>query len=271
MAGSDSTSSYTQQVPAVDQATRILYHLAEAPAGQTNLTAICSAVGIHKSKGSALLNTLQTANLVTRDEATKTYTLGRGLLTLSRSVLDSTDLTRATEPLLAELARNTECTAFLGLVMEEQVFVVARQEAPLGMSINIRVGHRYPLTWGAHGKALVAFMPAEKREAALARPALYFHSKTVLGEREDKEDYLDTVRKELQEARRRGYATDLGGVQTGMNAVGAPVLTSDGRPLACVAVVGTFPAESAPTYGRAVARVTDRVSARLDPHLRETG
>ena len=270
MAGANSSSSYSRQVPAVDQAARILFHLADPAAEKTNLTAICRAVDIHKSKGSALLNTLESADLVTKDEATKTYALGRGLLALSRSVLDSTDMTRATEPLLTRLAGKAECTAFLGLITGGQVLVVARQEAPSGMSINIRVGHRYPLTWGAHGKALVAFMPEEEREDALKQTALYFHGKNVLAEKENAADYLETIREELQEARRRGYATDLGGVQTGVNAVGAPVMYSDGQLTACVGLVGTFPIESAPEYGRAAAGVADKISAQLDPHLRET-
>jgi DNA-binding IclR family transcriptional regulator len=52
-------SEYTGHVPAVDQASRILLSLTKSPSAKVNLTDICKSVGIHKSKGYSILNTLQ--------------------------------------------------------------------------------------------------------------------------------------------------------------------------------------------------------------------
>ncbi|GAB4246717.1 MAG: IclR family transcriptional regulator [Thermoleophilia bacterium] len=254
-------AGYGRLVPAVEQATRILYHLAAAPVDDANLTEICRAVGIHKSKGYAILNTLRSAGLVVRNEPAKTYALGPGVLTLSRALLDRIGLAPAAEPHLAELAQATGATALLGLITTGQVFIVARGEAPGAMGVTVRVGHRYPLTWGAHGKAIVAFLPPARREALLAEEPLFFY-----GDAEKLPPDRD-LRAELAEVRRQGFALDLGGVQAGINAVSAPVLNSRGEPAAVLVLVGTFPPGFAPEHGRRVAAVAREMSARLAPFL----
>ncbi len=74
--------SYLQLVPAVDQSIRLLFSLANTIGGEASLTELTKEVGISKSKGLAILNTLRNAGLVTRDDRTKNYALGPNLLTL---------------------------------------------------------------------------------------------------------------------------------------------------------------------------------------------
>ena len=79
-------------VPAVDQAAAILFCLAETTASHLSLMEIYKAVGIHKSKAYSILQTLQKAGLIQRNIAGKGYSLGPGLITLSRKVLDNFNL-----------------------------------------------------------------------------------------------------------------------------------------------------------------------------------
>lgn len=55
------------------------------------LTEICGVVGIHKSKGYSILNTLRQFAFVQRSSDSKTYSLGPGLLFLSSKVLNNMD------------------------------------------------------------------------------------------------------------------------------------------------------------------------------------
>lgn len=252
--------TYGRQVPAVEQTTRVLYHLASASSGDATLTEICRAVDIHVSKGHAILATLRSAGLVLRKDPAKTYSLGPGVLTLARSLLDRTGLATAAEPYLAELAAATDCTALLGLVTAGQVFIVARREAPAAaVGVTIRVGHRYPLTWGAHGHAIAAFLPPERRgegPAVAEEPARA--GLPQLGE---------PVAADLDEVRRRGFAVDIGGMQAGVSAVSAPLLDVRGEPAAVLILVGTFPAELAEDHGRRAAAAARGMSAPLAPYL----
>ena len=249
-------SAYKPLVPAVEQASRVLICLGRSPKYKMTLTEICNQVGIHKSKGYSILNTLKQFGLVEKDPQTKTYSLGVGLVFLARNVLDNLDLRDIVEPYLGSLANETSCTALFGLISAEQVFIIAKHEADHNVGITIRLGHRFHITSGAHGKAIVAFMPDEEREKILDRKKLYFYGDASA---------MDTkrLRKELLECRRSGFAQDKGGLQPGINAVSAPVFGPAGRVIGCVILIGIFPDALMQKHGQKVAGVVRRISGKL--------
>lgn len=253
---------YAEQVPAADQAVRLLFSLAGSPRGRRSLSDLCRETGIYKSKGYYLLNTLQRSGLVMRYQDTKAYALGPGVLALSRAFLDHTDPGEVAAPYLERLAETTRCTALMGLITADQVFVVAQREAPAGFGMSIRVGHRYPLTWGAHGKAVVAFLPPAERDAILAQGSPLFYGEAGGAARDSQ-----AVRDELDEVARLGYATDEGAMQQGINAVSAPVLDDQGRPGGCLLVVGAFALSSAALFGEQVAAAARGLSIEVGPLL----
>jgi len=257
-----SKPAYGKAVPAVAQASQILFSLAGAERPQRSLTEICRQVGIHNSKGLAILNTLLDYGLVVRNEAGKTYALGPGLLVLSRAVLDHSDLRSGVAPFLERLARATGCTALLGVVNGERVVVVAKHEPETGMAVAIRVGHRYPMTWGAHGKALAAFLGEERRQQLLAGEELYFWGDPARPPPDPTE-----LEAELAACRRAGYATDLGRAQAGISAASAPVFGSGPLPVGAVMAVGTFPPAEAASVGQQVAATARELSKLLGPTL----
>ena len=106
--------SYLQLVPAVDQSIRLLFALANTVGGEASLTQLTKEVGISKSKGLAILNTLRNAGLVTRNDRTKNYRLGANILLLTRAFINNTDLAQAAAPYLEELAAETGCSTHLG-------------------------------------------------------------------------------------------------------------------------------------------------------------
>lgn len=253
---------YSRAVPAVAQASKLLFSLARPERSQHSLTELCREVGIHKSKGYSILNTLMEFGLVVRSEGSKTYALGPGLLVLSRSLLDQSDLRSGVGPFLEKLSKATRCTALLGLVNADQLLVVGKHEPDSGVPVAIRVGHRYPLTWGAHGKALVASLDADERRRVLAAEKLYFW-----GDPPPAEPDTEQLVRELEACRAAGFATDLGGMQAGVCAASSPVLGSGSRPIGAVMAVGTFPPSEASTVGSRVADVSRELSSLLGPTL----
>ncbi len=260
-----SKPSYVQLVPAVDQASRILFALGKNPRGSATLTEICLEVGISKSKGLAILNTLRTNGLIVKNEHTKIYGLGPRLLGLSRALLDQTDFAHEAGPYLARLVEATGCTALLGLISGDRLFVIARREAKAAMGIAVHVGNRFPLTLGAHGKAILAALPPEEFEEILGKRPLY-----VYGEAGKDSVDIEALRAELEVCRRVGYAHDLGVTQLGVGAVSAVLMDeySEASPpgmsriVGCLIVVGTFGAEAVAEYGAIVAATAREMSAR---------
>lgn len=244
---------YSSRVPAVEQASRILLALAQGSEAKVTLTEICRMVGIHKSKGYSILNTLQQFAFVQRSPDSKTYALGPGLLFLSSKVLRNLDLREAVAPVLRELSHQTNSTAFLGLISDNHVFVAAKDEGMQDIGVMIRLGHRFPLAWGAHGKSIVAFLPEAEREKVLGSPKLYFHGNPSNFNQ-------DRLEEEMAQCRRTGFAVDLGGMKGGVHAVASPVFGPSGKLIGSLAVVGTFPKESVKKYGPAVAAAAKKFS-----------
>lgn len=239
-------SEYTGLVPAVDQAARILIFLAKHHSSKVKLIDVCAEVGIHKSKGFSILNTLQKYGIVQKDPAGKTYSLGLGLISLSRKVLDSLDYGTLAHPILKMVAEKTNSTALFGILRDENVFVVARQEVKQQISVTIRLGYRFSVSHGAHGKAIAAFLPEIERKALLKGRKLFFHG---TAEKLDRQR-LDV---ELARCREMGYAFDMGELNAGINVIAAPVFDSQDRPVGSLFIMGTFSESRVEEYGAVVA------------------
>ncbi len=253
---------YSSVVPAVEQASRILLALAQAPVAKMSLTEICNEVGIHKSKGYSILNTLQQFAFVQKSPNDKTYSLGLGLLFLANRVLTGLDIREVAAPFLQELSCKTNSTAFLGVVSENHVFVVARDEGTQEIGLTIRLGHRFPIAWGAHGKAIVAFLPDTERKKVLGSSKPYFHGGPSRFD-------LHRLEQELDQCRRTGFALDLGEMKIGINAVASPVFGPGGRLMGSMAIVGTFPQDFAKEFGADIAAAAKRFSELIGgaPHV----
>jgi DNA-binding IclR family transcriptional regulator len=120
----------------------------------------------------------------------------------------------------------------------------------------MRLGHRFHFTFGAHGKAVVAFMSGDEREKALAGEKLYFYGeKTNLN--------MNRLRDELARCRKLGYAVDPGELQSGINAISSPVFGVAGNIVGCIILIGTFPLSLIEKYGQKTASIAKQVSYKF--------
>lgn len=249
-------SSDKYLVPAVEQAIRVLLRIARAESAHMNLTEICEKVGMHKSTAFCILHTLAKFGLVQTNGRGKGYTLGPGLIGLSRRFLDTLSTPKLAEPLLAELAGKAGATTALGLIAEKNVFVAAKHEGGHVMGITMRVGHRFPLTYGCHGKAIAAFLPEKELDSLLQNEDLCFHGDPSKFDR-------DKLNEEIGRCRRDWFAEDLEEMVQGLNAVAAPVLGPNQRPIGYIAVIGLLSAKSARQCGPLAAEAGKTLSRQL--------
>ncbi|HSB07688.1 MAG TPA: IclR family transcriptional regulator, partial [Thermodesulfobacteriota bacterium] len=244
----ESKPKYISLVPAVEQASKILLCLAQDQSDKKALTDICKQVGIHKSKAYSILNTLRHFGFIEKDLENKTYSLGPGLLFLSSRVLNKLDLREAVAPFLEKLSRETTSTALLCMIADQYAFVVAKDEGFQDIGVTIKLGHRFPITWGAHGKAIAAFLSDSDRKRVLSGEKLYFHGDPLRFDR-------DRLEEELARCRKTGFAIDLGEMKVGIHAVAAPVFGPTGKLVGSIVVMGTFPGQLSEKYGSQVAEM----------------
>jgi DNA-binding IclR family transcriptional regulator len=246
---------YSQHVPAVQQATKILKYLSSAPGFEANLKDICVNAGIHNSKGYAILNTLQKAGFVKRDN-NKVYSLGFGLISIGHQALDNVRFREIAKLFLEELVRETHCTSLFGLIASDQVVIVCREDSDHDVGVTLHPGHAFPLTYSATGKAIVAFLSEKEREKLLAEEYLFFHGEPANLDRE-------RLAKELDKCRHVGYAEAPGKVSPLVRIIASPVLGRRGSPIGTIFIIGIFPKTLAPSYGSKVAETARKASSML--------
>ena len=249
-------SGYKPIVPAVEQASRILLCLGESPNFKMRLTEICKQIGIHKSKGHSILNTLKQFGFVEKDSQIKTYSLGTRLIFLARNVLDNLNYPDIVAPFLQNLAIETNGTAVFGLINGEHVFVVSKHEGNQNIGFSMRLGHRFHITLGAHGKAIVAFMPEAEKEKILARKKVYFYW-------EPSGVNMKLLRGELARCRELGFALDIGKITPGVNVVSAPLFAHHEKIIGCLILIGTFQESMIDQYGPKVVHAAKQISIKL--------
>jgi len=230
------------RVPAVDQAIRIMLYLANSGSSPKSLTDICLEVGIHRSKAYSILETLDEYGFIKKNPNRGGYVLGPGLLTVTGKMLETLSLPRIAEPVLYDLAKKAGATVTLGIISDDKTYIIAEYLGAPGIGISSPIGHVNPITYGAHGKAIAAFLPRTELEELLKNKELYFYGRP--------EKYNKTkLQRELAQCRRDGFTLELGDIQKGMKAVAAPVLDQNSYPVGYVTIVGFFTEEDALKLG----------------------
>ncbi len=253
-------SSFKSAVPAVEQASRVLLCLGTSPDFKMRLTDICDQIGISKSKGHAILNTLKQFELVDKDPQSKTYALGPALVFLSQRVLDNLSYPNVAAPFLDNLARETNGTAAFGLISGSHVFIIAKREGNQNVGFRLPLGHRLHISLGAHGKAIVAFMDEAERKKLLAKKKLYFYGDAA---RMD----MQRLKAEIALCQSQGFAQDVGEVTPRVNVLSAPVFGIRERMIGCVILIGTFETSKLEEYGARIVSDAKQISRKLGAHI----
>ncbi len=249
-------SVYKPIAPAVEQASRLLMLLGTQPDSSMNLTQICSALNIHKSKGYTILNTLMQYALITKDEETKTYSLGPSLLFLAQNVKDNLDIVKLAKPALKKLAGETRSCVLLGILNGDRVYIASKYENDEIMGISVRQYQSLHITHGAHGKAIFAFLDSKRRDELIKKNKLQFYGT-------DTPVDFKLLENELSSCRKHGYATDNGHMSHGINAVSSPVFSHGKQIIAVVILVGTFSENKFKEYGKKIAAIGKDLSAKM--------
>ncbi|WP_207401238.1 IclR family transcriptional regulator, partial [Actinomadura roseirufa] len=135
------------------------------------VSAIGRELGLSKAVVHRILRSLASRGMLETDPGAAGYRLGPAAVALGVSALRGFDVRAAAAPVLRRLRDDTgETAALSGLVGDERVYL-DQFESPREVKMTVEVGRRFPLRAGAPGLAILAFLPAERREAVLTRPA----------------------------------------------------------------------------------------------------
>lgn len=215
-------------VRSVERAVEILDQLAQR-GGQTGAE-VARGLGVHRSTALRLLGTLERHALVERDPRTARYRLGRRLPQLAGVVTGEFDLRYLARPACEQLATASGETATFELLIDGDIVPIEQATASNSVVTISWLGRRYPVHCTASGKAILAFGPLSQRDRILSGRLERVTPQTVT-------DPVELVR-ELEHARKSGVARTHEELETGLDAVAAPVFGADAEVVAALDVSG---------------------------------
>jgi len=220
-------ASSLRTIQAVDRAAELLKAVANSRRPLT-VVELASATGLNRSTAWRLLATLDQHGLVERDPVTQRYSVGYAILQIAAAG-DYDALVRRARPVLERLALDTRETVNLAVAKRFNLVYVDQVEAPQVMSPNW-LGRSVALHATSSGKAFLAWLPPEEREALIPARLKRFTATTITTRRE--------LEGELDAVRRDGYSICVGELEETLYGASAAVLNERDRPVAIVSVWG---------------------------------
>lgn len=198
-----------------DHALRILEELGKGKALSPN--ELCQRLDLNRTVVHRLLKTLAARGFVLRQG--HDYRPGVALLRLA-SVIEP-DLRAAAVPVMARLADEVDETVVLHVVDGLQAVVLEQAVATRHVvQVSHHIGSRHPLTTGASGRALLAFLPRDVSDKAVAAS-----------------DDPAALRKELEAVRKMGYALSHDELQWGVHGLAVALRNESGAALGSLAIL----------------------------------
>lgn len=248
-----------RNVQSVERALDLLEALAAAE-GEVSITSLATRTTLHVSTVHRLLATLLRRGYVRQNPDTSRYYCGPKLATLAEGRSPYSELRLRARPALASLVSETRETANLTVLDETSALYVETVPSPQIVRLFTSVGNKVPLHATGSGKAILAWLPAVRRESLLERLELRAHTPRTIVDGA-------ALRRALDEIRERGFSIDDEEYNDGVRCVAVPVGPL-GAPLAAISVSGP-----ASRLSRArlleLAPLLKRTAASLGEALRE--
>jgi DNA-binding IclR family transcriptional regulator len=206
---------------AVSKAFRVIWLLRRSPE-PLNLSEIARSVSIAQSTAHSVLKELLEQGAIAQDD-NRRYSIGPAMFYLGAAYVKQVPVYSRIWDSLVALADDVRLTAVLVIPWRDHHLILDVHQNPQP-GVDVAFGGRVPLDAGAWGKAYYAW--SSERPKSLTQ----YTPKTEVS--------LEAYERELDEARTRGYATDLGEFLVGAGAVASAVTNGKQEVEAIVALVG---------------------------------
>lgn len=221
-------SSDVTGAQSVDRAVTVLEILARL--GEATVSEVALELGVHRSTVSRLLAVLRQREVVDIAGARGRYRLGPTVLRLAGSIHSRLDVTIQGAAVCDELAVEVGETVNIAVLQDNFVVNVYQADGKGAVTVNNWVGRSTPLHATSSGKVLLASRPESWKAEYLASTLASFTPATI----------TDPVvlAAELVTATIAGFAATHSELETGLNAIAAPIRGIGGAVIAALSVSG---------------------------------
>lgn len=249
--------SRAETVTSIDRATDVLVLFAENGNRSLGVTEIAHTLGLSKAVVHRILTSFRAKGFIEIDEHTHRYRLGPRVLHLGFAYMDGIDVRGIARPVLEELSRATNETSTLSIRSGFARVYVDQVTPQRDVKMVVQLGRHEPLHAGASSKALLAFLNPSEIDEYLSQPLEKLTPLTITNPK--------TLRRELAEIRRLGFAVSMGERLEGAGSVAAPILGYEGIPAGVISLSGPVDRfrDVAPRASKVLLEATNRLSEKV--------
>jgi len=169
--------------------------------------------------------------LVAHDKVAQVWSIGAATFLIGTGFLRRTSLVDSARPILRALMAATGETANLGVERNGEVLFISQVETHAHIRAFFPPGSMSEMHASGIGKALLAFLPEDRRTLILAGLSLTRYTAQTLTEH-------SALLRDLDVSRTRGFAVDADEKTDGMRCIAAPVFDAYGEAVAGISVSG---------------------------------
>jgi IclR family KDG regulon transcriptional repressor len=204
-----------------------------------------------------LLYTLEAEGFLERHPTLGGYRLTIKLWSHGCTAIRRLNVRDVARPIMQDLASKSDEMVKLGVLDGHEIVYVEGIDSPQAVRAYVPIGGRAPVHSIATGKAILAFLPAEKL-AEIGLTSKRYTKNTVVGS--------DAFVKELEQIRKRGYAVNHGEWSDDVGGVAAPVFDAQGHAIGSLGIIlpmNRFTPAKALQLGSWATAAASAISAKL--------
>ncbi|NML14807.1 IclR family transcriptional regulator domain-containing protein [Azohydromonas caseinilytica] len=252
------SSSSHEGTAALDKALDVLDAIGRSPQGLSQAE-LSAQLQLPRTTLYRLLAALVARDLVRRDPLRRVYVLGMRCFEYARAAYAMPDLVAAAGLELRALRDLTGETSYLCTLDGKESLLLERCDGAHSQRSASALGQRKPLHCTSQGKAMLAALPAQARDALVRELPLPAQTPHTITDRR-------RLQAELKLTAARGWAIDDEEIVPGVRCVGAPIVDSQGRLRGAISVAGPafrLTRERLELLGPELVQAARRVGAQL--------
>lgn len=222
----DSKKEYSQTA---DNALKIIACFSDRE--ELGISELARELALSKASVSRLVAALERNGFLLQSRQTGKYQLGMALMMYGSLAKERNTLSKTFDPVLHEISEKYQTTTHMSIFSDGELVIINKISAGPLIYMSSRVGGTLTAYATAMGKCILAHYDAPLQEKLLAK---FDYIKYTENTRID----TASLRRDLAEIYKRGYAVDDEEMHEGLFCVALPVLGASGAPLAAISTSG---------------------------------
>lgn len=192
-----------------------------------SLSEVARLTGYTPATARRLLMTLQTLDYLHSDG--KHFWVAPRTLLLARPYLMSRPAPQLAQPVLDKLAERTRQSASLGLLLDQEVLIIARSTGRRTLSTGLGIGSRLPAFCSALGRAVLSTLPQEEIVRYLAATPLDAYTPKTVRD-------VASATEQVQHCRTYGWAECNEELELGVRSMAVPITSHADKTIAALSL-----------------------------------